>query len=80
VLDDVGFRVRRVRGVPAPFPKALGSPVGGVLVRLNSLLIRLSRTLFSYQIFVEAETTPDVEFILSDTRRHSDERERLVSN
>jgi hypothetical protein len=68
VLDDVGFHVRRVRGVPAPFPKALGPLVGGFLVRLNSLLIRLSRTLFSYQIFVEAETTPDVDFILSDTR------------
>ncbi len=78
-LDDVGFRVRRVRGVPAPFPKAFGPVVGGVAVRLNAALIRLSRTLFSYQIFVEAETTPDVDFILSDTRQHSDDRERRLS-
>jgi glycosyltransferase involved in cell wall biosynthesis len=73
-LDDVGFRVRRVRGVPAPFPRALGPLVGGALVRVNAALIRVSRTLFSYQIFVEAETTPDVAFVLSHTRRHSDAR------
>jgi len=72
LLADVGFRIRRVRGVPAPFPKVLGSRVGGAMVKLNSALIRVSRTLFSYQIFVEAETTPDVDFILRDAKAHSD--------
>jgi Methyltransferase domain len=56
LLRDVGLRVKEVRGVPAPFPTVLGN---GVLARsavaLNLALIRLNKTLFSYQIFVVAE-------------------------
>jgi glycosyltransferase involved in cell wall biosynthesis len=68
LLRDAGLRIRCVRGVPAPFPKALGDNfVSRALLALNTLLIRLSKTLFAYQIFVEAETTPDVSFVLADT-------------
>jgi glycosyltransferase involved in cell wall biosynthesis len=69
LLRDSGFRIRRVRGVPAPFPKVLGTgPLGLGVTKLNQLLIWLSRSLFAYQIFVVAETTPDVEFVLEDSR------------
>ena len=41
--------------MPAPWPKVLGDgALGRLAVRVNELLIRLSRTLFSYQIFVVA--------------------------
>ena len=67
LLRDAGLRVRRVRGVPAPFPKALGDNfLGRAAVRVNQALIWFSKTLFAYQIFVEAETTPDVAFVLAD--------------
>jgi glycosyltransferase involved in cell wall biosynthesis len=69
LLLDAGFRVEEVRGVPAPFPKVLGDGVlGRLAVNCNLALIRLSKTLFSYQIFVRAKTTPDVEFILAHSR------------
>ncbi len=75
LLDDVGFRVLKVRGVPAPFPKILGDGLlGTAAVKANAALIRLSPTLFSYQLYVEAETTPDVDFILRDTQKHSEHR------
>ncbi len=65
LLDDAGFRIRRIRGVPAPFPKVLGGGLlGRAAIAVNRALIRISRTLFSYQIYVEAETTPDVAFVL----------------
>ena len=66
LLTDAGFRIKEIRGVPAPFPKVLGDGLAGKGRRSRStrLLIRLSQTLFSYQIFVVAETTPDVDFIL----------------
>ena len=32
----------------------------------------LSKTMFSYQIYVEAETTPDVDFLLKDAREKSE--------
>ncbi len=70
LLDDAGFRIVEVRGVPAPFPKVLGDGrLGMTALALNRLLIRISKTLFSYQIFVVARTTPDIDFILDDTRR-----------
>ncbi|MEY2931548.1 MAG: hypothetical protein RL033_2297 [Pseudomonadota bacterium] len=72
LLTDEGFRIKSIRGVPAPFPKVLGKGLLGKLALSSNLaLIRLSRTLFSYQIYVEAESTPDVSFVLADARRRS---------
>ncbi|MGE3178276.1 MAG: hypothetical protein AB7O32_12485, partial [Vicinamibacterales bacterium] len=79
LLLDAGFRIKEMRGVPAPFPKVLGDgALGRVVLTLNLWLIRLSRTLFSYQIFVVAEATPDVDFILADSRRRSEQRDRAA--
>jgi glycosyltransferase involved in cell wall biosynthesis len=70
ILLDAGFRIRRVRGVPAPFPKALGdNPVSHAALAINRALIALSKTLFAYQVFIEADSTPDVDFVLSRARR-----------
>ena len=80
LLDDAGFRIKEVRGVPAPFPKVLGQGfVGKAAMAVNQLLIHVSRSLFSYQIFVVAESTPNVDFILEDSRRRSDLRDRAVT-
>jgi 2-polyprenyl-3-methyl-5-hydroxy-6-metoxy-1,4-benzoquinol methylase len=68
LLRDAGFKVRRIRGVPAPFPKVLGSGwLGRGAIAVNRALIRVSRTLFAYQFYIEADTTPDVDFIVRDT-------------
>jgi glycosyltransferase involved in cell wall biosynthesis len=72
LLRDEGFRITRISGVPAPFPKVFGEGLlGKAIIEANLALIRVSRTLFSYQIYVEAETTPDVSFVLADSRRRS---------
>jgi hypothetical protein len=69
LLGDTGFRIREVRGVPAPFPKVVGDGLlGKLLINANLALIRLSKTLFSYQIYIVAETTPDVDFVLASAR------------
>jgi glycosyltransferase involved in cell wall biosynthesis len=79
LLRDAGFRIIEVRGVPAPFPKVLGTGwLGRLAVAVNLALIRLSKTLFSYQIYVRAESTPGVDFLLSDAKEKSAARaERL---
>jgi glycosyltransferase involved in cell wall biosynthesis len=70
LLVDSGFRVRVIRGVPAPFPKVLGTGLlGRFALQSNLALIKLSKTLFSYQIYVVAETTPDLEFVLAAARK-----------
>jgi len=71
LLRDAGFRIRRMRGVPAPFPKVFGGALGRVLLAVNLALIRVSKTVFAYQIFVEAESTPDIDFLLKDAREKS---------
>ena len=69
LLLDAGFRIEEMRGVPAPFPKVFGNGVlGKAALAVNRVLIRISRTLFSYQIFVVAKGTPPVAFILAHSR------------
>ena len=81
LLADEGFRIRRIEGVPAPFPKVLGNGwLGKAAIRANLALIALSRSLFSYQIYVEAESTPDVSFVLADARRRSEPPESEPRN
>lgn len=69
LLLNAGFRIEEMRGVPAPFPKVLGNGLlGKAALAVNSGLIRLSPTLFAYQIFVVAKGTPPVAFILAHSR------------
>jgi len=81
LLRDNGFRIKEIRGVPAPFPKVLGDGLlGKTALNANLALIRLSKSLFSYQIYVEAETTPDVSFVLKDSKARGALRMKRQSN
>jgi glycosyltransferase involved in cell wall biosynthesis len=72
LFEQAGFAVLQARGVPGPFPLALGeTPLGRLLVRLNSWLIRLAAGLFSYQAFLELRPLPSVELLLGEARHHS---------
>jgi hypothetical protein len=62
--------------VPGPFPKILPGKLGLRAVAVNEALIRLSKSLFSYQIYVEAESTPHVDFVLRDSKERSAARAR----
>lgn len=80
LLLDAGFRIDEIRGVPAPFPKVFGDGfLGRTLTALNQIGIRISRSLFSYQIFVVARPTPDVDFILADNTRRGDVYDRSAT-
>jgi glycosyltransferase involved in cell wall biosynthesis len=68
LLRQSDYEILETRGIPAPFPKALGDNfVARLLVRLNAALIRLSRGLFAYQIFVRAQARPAVHHLLCET-------------
>jgi SAM-dependent methyltransferase len=68
LLRQCGYKIIEVRGIPAPFPKALGDNfIGRFLLRLNTALIALSRGFFSYQIFVRAQAMPTVHNLLHET-------------
>ena len=77
LFGQAGYEILEVRGIPAPFPKALGQgALGRWLVQLNTGLIRLFRGLFSYQILIRARPLPSVPDLLVETLDASAQRKR----
>jgi 2-polyprenyl-3-methyl-5-hydroxy-6-metoxy-1,4-benzoquinol methylase len=67
LISDAGLIIKEVKGIPAPYPKALGNNfLSKTLLALNLLFIKLSKGLFSYQIYIEAETNPSVYYIVNE--------------
>ncbi len=65
LLEQRGFQISKSRGIPAPYPVALGNNrVSRFLLKLNDLFLRLFPTLFSYQIMVVATPRPSLELLL----------------
>ena len=60
LFEQSGFEVLEFRGVPAPFPLALGNgALGRLLLRVNAALLHVSRRLFAYQIFAVVQPRED---------------------
>jgi glycosyltransferase involved in cell wall biosynthesis len=79
-LVQSGFTVSETRGVPGPFPLALGNnSISLALLKMNQLLIHLSRGLFSYQMFMVVKATPTLETLLKDAQKQSAERAQGVA-
>jgi glycosyltransferase involved in cell wall biosynthesis/SAM-dependent methyltransferase len=75
LLQETGFRVIEERGIPAPFPTITGdSRLSIFLLKLNRILIRLARGLFSYQIFLVVEAAPSIDNLLDTAWHKSAER------
>jgi hypothetical protein len=69
-LEINGYDVVKKYGIPAPFPLAIGDrPLARFLLRVNRLLILLSKSLFSYQIAVIAKPRPTLEHLLEDAHQ-----------
>lgn len=68
LLEQAGYEILEERGVPAPFPLALGTNVWSkVLLRINQVLLFLSKRLFAYQICMRARALPDARHLLKET-------------
>ncbi|HEX8371713.1 MAG TPA: bifunctional glycosyltransferase/class I SAM-dependent methyltransferase [Chthoniobacterales bacterium] len=67
-LEEAGYEVQSMHGVPAPIPAALGGNLlSRCLMAINRALIHVCRGLFSYQIFVKARATPTIQNLLGET-------------
>jgi len=72
LLEQSGYEIVDARGIPAPIPKALGdNGVARSLLRLNEVLIKLSKTVFSYQMYFVARPLPTVDNLLNESIDHS---------
>ena len=68
LLEQAGYQILEERGVPAPFPLAMGqSRWSGALLKINQFLLRFSRGLFAYQICMRARPLPVSRHLLKQT-------------
>jgi hypothetical protein len=78
-VEQAGFSVTETRGVPGPFPLALGeNSVSRFLIGVNGVLVRVWRGLFSYQIMIRARAQPVLQTLLSRAEEHSEARLSLM--
>lgn len=75
LFTQAGFDVVEMRGVPAPYPLAIGSNVASrSLLAINAGLIRVWKRLFAYQIFLVARPRPSLGYLMREAYRESVER------
>lgn len=80
LFEQAGCRVIEMRGVPAPFPLALGDTrLARLLMRLNRALLHVSRSLFAYQIFAVVQTPPGLASLIERAERESGRRSAASS-
>ena len=75
LFEQAGFDVEEISGVPAPFPLALGkNRVSCMMLWINQIMIKLSKSLFSYQIFIVARPRPSIDYLLMRARKSVEEK------
>jgi glycosyltransferase involved in cell wall biosynthesis len=78
-VRQAGFDIVERRGVPGPMPLALGDNVlSRTLLKINQLLIHVSRGLFSYQIYLRVKPQPSLEFLLRTAQEQSRKRAEAI--
>jgi len=81
LFEQAGYDVLEVKGIPAPYPRAVGNNfLGHLLLWLNKGLIRISPGIFSYQIFIRASAKPSVEHLLSETIDFSRKQRKTIED
>ena len=68
LLEQAGYEILEMHGAPAPYPLAIGhNRWSRFLLALNQALIRVSKSLFSYQICLRARALPRCSDLLRET-------------
>ena len=71
------FKIVDVKGIPAPFPLAIGSNIfSNLLININKSLIFLFKSLFSYQIFMKIRPRASLELLLSRAKEKAKLQEK----
>jgi glycosyltransferase involved in cell wall biosynthesis len=68
LVEQAGYEVCEVCGVPAPFPLAMGdNRWSRGLLMVNRALLKVSRRLFAYQICMRLKPRPNIDHLLKET-------------
>lgn len=75
LFTQAGFEILEVRGIPVPFPFIVKHKwLARVLLKANSFLIRLSKSLFSFQQFIIVKPYPSIAYLLQEAHIASEKR------
>ena len=70
MFEDAGFEVLKCKGIPAPYPEAIGKNMLSLsLLKINSFLIKIFPKLFSYQVFMVVVPLPTLDFLLKNSKK-----------
>jgi len=73
ILKNAGFNIVSIEGIPAPFPLAFGNNgFSEMMLKINCWLIKLSKSLFSYQIAVVVKPMPTLELLVQQAIESGD--------
>ena len=79
LLKETGFTIEQEIGIPPPIPLVVKNAFWQkVLMGLQSFLIRISRGLFAYQMFMVVRPLPTLSTLMKDARHHSAQRSSAV--
>ncbi|MBF0160851.1 MAG: glycosyltransferase [Magnetococcales bacterium] len=72
LLHQTNFHIRQVWGSPVPFPFLFSGGLGQLLLAVNRACIALFRSLFAFQLVVEASPRPSLSFLLQEAHNHAE--------
>ncbi len=73
-LFENDYEIIKIKGIPAPIPLAIGNNfISKLLINLNSVLIKISKPIFSYQILLVMKPKASLKSILEETEKFSKE-------
>tara|TARA_E500000178_G_scaffold72658_1_gene70389 strand:- start:3584 stop:5065 length:1482 start_codon:yes stop_codon:yes gene_type:complete len=69
LIENSNFSIVETRGVPAPYPLAVGENfIGKFLISLNNFFIRLWKSMFAYQIICRIKPNKSLDMLLSKAK------------
>jgi hypothetical protein len=78
LMEEAGFTVESMRGIPAPVPLVVKSRFASkLLMRLQAAAIWMFPAVFSYQMYLVARPRPLLETLLNNASAHSAEKSAL---
>jgi hypothetical protein len=81
ILDNYGYEITLEIGQPVPFPLVFGRRrLSSILLKINLFFIKLSKSLFSYQMIFVARPKPTMELLLENAQEAGDGSKVLPIN
>jgi glycosyltransferase involved in cell wall biosynthesis len=73
LVTQSGFRINHTSGIPAPYPLVTGNNfLGNFLIKINQILIFLSKGIFSYQIYTEIKPEISIDLLYEKAKTNAD--------